>query len=98
MRPFWTTGAKPRGRTMPKFRTGFVFEENGKWYARFDYLDEQGNRRRVRRTEPPYTKTAAKELLKKLISDFDEKGSKTYAAEIKTFKELAVFFEQRYLI
>jgi len=39
---------------MPKFRTGFVFEESGKWYARFDYMDEKGNRRRVRRTQAPY--------------------------------------------
>ena len=83
---------------MPKFRTGFVFEENGKWYARFDYMDEQGNRKRVRRTQAPYTKTAAKELLKKLIADFDKKGARAYAAEIKTFKELADYYEQRYLI
>jgi integrase len=83
---------------MPRIRTGFVFEENGKWYARFDYMDEKGNRRRVRRTQAPYTKTAAKELLKKLIADFDKKGAKAYAAEIKTFKELADYFDQRYLI
>jgi integrase len=83
---------------MPKTRTGFVFEENGKWYARFDYMDEQGNRRRVRRTISPYTKTAARELLKKLIADFDKKGARTYTAEIKTFKELADYFEPRYLI
>jgi len=83
---------------MSKFRTGFIFEENGKWYARFDYMDEQGKRRRVRRTQQPYTKTAAKELLKKRIADFDERGAKAYAAEIKTFKELADYYEKRYLI
>src|SRR5215213_5872986 len=52
----------------------------------------------VSRLQAPYTKTAAKELLKKLIADFDKNGAKAYAAEIKTFNELADYFEQRYLI
>ena len=61
-------------------------------------MDEQGNRKRVRPTQAPYTKTAAKDLLTKLIADFDAKGTKAFRAEIKTFKEPADYFEQRYLI
>lgn len=83
---------------MPKLRTGYVYYKDKKWYARFDYVDEQGKRRKSKRIASPNTKTAAKELLKQLLSDFEEKGRDTIAPEIQTFDVLADYYEKRYLI
>ncbi|HJQ26412.1 MAG TPA: site-specific integrase [Blastocatellia bacterium] len=83
---------------MPKLRTGYVYQKDKKWYARFDYVDEQGKRRKVKRIANPNTKTAAKELLKQLLSDFEKKGRDAVAPEIQTFDALADYYEKRYLI
>ena len=83
---------------MPKLRTGYVYQKDKKWYARFDYVDEQGKRRKIKRIAIPNNKTTAKELLKQLLSDFETKGREAVAPEIDNFDSLADYYEKRYLI
>lgn len=81
---------------MPKQRTGYTFEENGKWYARFDYTDSSGKRRRIKRLGG--NKTQAKEMLKQILREFEEIGESILASDRMTFGDLANYFESHYLI
>jgi integrase len=82
---------------MPKQRTGWVTQENSKWYAIYTYTDRAGNRRKVRRTADPNNKTAAGNLLKKLLREHDDNGPQFVQAEIRTFAQLADWYEKRYV-
>jgi integrase len=76
--------------------TGYLSEENGKWYARLDYRDEAGEKRRIRRLAE--NKSQAKLLLKELVRRYDDQGHKSLSADRMSFSDLADFFHKRYLI
>lgn len=80
---------------MAKERTGYIFQENGKFYARFDYTDSNGKRRQVKRTAK--TKSAAEKLLKKLLREFEVEGEKFFDAAKMTFAQLCDYYERHYL-
>src|SRR5215831_9021738 len=82
-----------------RLRTGYVYEDKGKWYARFDYkTPDMPRKKTIRRLAKPNTEAAANRLLNKLLLELEERGPKAVSAEVKTFKDLAEYYEKRYLI
>lgn len=80
---------------MAKERSGYVFEEKGKWYARLTYTEPSGKRRNVKRRAE--NKTDAKTILKQLISELEENGSQSLDASRMTFNDFADFFAAHYV-
>jgi integrase len=81
---------------MPKIRTGYAYKgEAGKWWARFDYTDENGKRRTIRRRAE--NKTEAKELLRHLLQKHRENGQQLFDGERMIFDGLAAYYEKTYL-
>lgn len=78
-------------------RSGYVFydDKQGCWIARTQVTDESGKRRNVKRRAK--SKTDAEAKLKTLIRQIDDEGSKVVDFNLKTFDDLADFYEQRYL-
>ena len=82
---------------MPKTKSGYVYQDEAKrWYARFDYTDESGKRRTVRRRAKD--KTDAKELLQSLLERFRDHGQQSFDGDRMTFNDLADFYEEIYLV
>jgi len=78
-----------------KERKGYVFCENGKWFARVTFTGSNGKRRNVKRTAK--TKTEAKALLKKVIRQIDDEGITVVDVWRKSFNDLADYYEAHYL-
>lgn len=74
---------------------GYVYEENGKWYARITFTDESGKRRNVKRTAE--SKAEANKKLKSLVRQYDDEGEKGIEACSMTFNDLADYYEANYL-
>ncbi|NJM53170.1 MAG: site-specific integrase [Blastocatellia bacterium] len=81
---------------MKKENKGYVFEENGKWYARTTVRDENGKRRNIKRTAK--SKAEAKELLKQIIRQLDDEGTQAIETWSLTFNDLANYCEKHYAI
>src|SRR5690242_14917926 len=90
---------------MPRYRTGCALHrkiKKGKktykiWYARVEYIDDSGEKRRVER-KPPYDSEAsardkAREMLAKLDNDH-----KAFDASAMTFAHLADHYQKTYLV
>ncbi len=76
---------------------GYVFESNGKWFARITIADPiTGKRRNIKRTA--YSKPAANELLKQIASQLNSEGSKVVESLSMTFNDLADYYETYYAI
>ena len=73
-----------------------VRERRGGIYARVTYIDDNGARRAIE--QKAKTRTDAKELIKKLLRDLDDHGSPVLDAAQMSFKDLADYYEQTYLI
>src|SRR5687768_9214371 len=80
---------------MAKERSGYVFEEQGKWYARLTYTDGNGKRRNVKRRAE--SKAHAKTTLKQLLGEFEESGGKSIDASRMTFNDFADFYADHYV-
>src|SRR5215203_2768203 len=84
---------KPKGRAKGE---GYVFKDDrGRWYARMTYTDASGARRNVKRVAE--SKTAAQDVLRKLVREFEDHGSKSFDAVRMTFTELADYYETNYM-
>jgi integrase len=82
---------------MPKAKSGYIYQDAAqRWYARFDYLDECGKRRTVRRRAKD--KTGAKELLHDLLKRYKDFGQRSFDGDRMTFNDLAKFYEETFLI
>ncbi len=79
-----------------KEHTGYVYECGLKWYARFDYTDELGKRRTIRRKAP--TEAKAKQLLERLLEEYKTRGAQALDGERMSFADLATYYEDTYLI
>ncbi|HEX8196392.1 MAG TPA: tyrosine-type recombinase/integrase [Pyrinomonadaceae bacterium] len=77
-----------------KERSGYIFERKGKWYARITLTDSNGKRREIKRTAK--SKADAKQLLKALQSEIENKGEKAIDALKMTFGELCDYYETHY--
>lgn len=67
-----------------------------RWFARFDYTDESGKRRTIRRRAE--NKTEAKELLRDLLQKHRERGQQLLDGDRMSFNTLADYYEKTYLI
>ena len=83
------------GRLTVKTHSGYVYECGHKWYARFDYTDELGKRRTIRRRAE--NKADAKKLLDKLLHEYKKRGPEAMDGERMSFKDLADYYETTYL-
>jgi integrase len=75
-------------------KKGYIFEENGKFYARVTFTDSKGIKRNVKRTAK--SKSKAEALLKKLINQIEAEGEKGLEAEKMTFNDLCNYYEKHY--
>ena len=78
---------------MPRNREGYIYEENGRIYARLSYTDKTGRhsfRRRAR------NRSHARLILKELIQQLEDTPSQTAAAD--DFNALADWYEANYAI
>jgi hypothetical protein len=79
-----------------KERKGYVFELNGKFYARVTLTDQSGKRRNIKRKAE--TRTAARELLKQILRQLEDEGEKVIKAWQMTFNDLADHYDKHYAI
>lgn len=87
---------------MPRHKTGSAvgIKKDGKavtWYARVTWL-EDGKRKEKREKPQVNTKTAAKELAKKMVRKLEDEGEQSLEGSTMTFNDLARYFEKRYLV
>lgn len=80
--------------TMAKERSGYIGQENGKWFARVTFTDSHCKRRNIKRKAQ--TENEAKGLLKKLLHQVDGEGEKFFDAEKITFNDLADYYEKHF--
>ena len=80
-----------------KERKGYVYQQNGKWYARITITDAVTGRRKEikRRVE---TEKEGKAFLKQTAKGLAEKGASEVDAMRKTFADLADYYEHNYVI
>lgn len=90
---------------MARHRTGSAVakqvERSGKvstiWYARITWIE--GSSRKERRRKPKLnTKTAAKDLARRMLQELEQEGEQALEGATMTFNDLARFFEKRYLV
>lgn len=81
---------------MPNYRRGYVGQyKDGRWFARVTVTDEDGKRRNIVRRAKD--KSEAREVLKSLLRQLDDEGTKAVDFSRLTFNDLADFYAQRYL-
>ena len=78
-----------------KTRKGYIFENNGKWFARITLTDNTGKRRNIKRTAK--TKSDAGKLLKQIIRQLDDEGAKIIDSWSMTFNDLIDYYQINYL-
>src|SRR5687768_9263092 len=82
---------------MAKSNTGYVFKDKyNRWFARTSYVDETGKRRNVKKCARD--RAHGKEVLKKLLRELEDHGTKFVEASRMTFDELAKYYEETYLL
>src|SRR5688572_3056942 len=71
---------------MAKPNTGYVFKDKyNRWFARTSYVDETGKRRNVKKCARD--RAHGREVLKKLLRDLEDHGTKFVEAANMTFDE-----------
>lgn len=75
-------------------RRGYVFEKDGKYYARVTFTDTKGNRRNIKKTAK--SKSEANALLRKLLNQLNSEGEKGLEAEKLSFSQLVAYYEENY--
>jgi integrase len=84
---------------MAKRRTGYVFKDSGKWYARFTYVDGTGKRRNVKwKVDWARNQTEAEEELLDVLREFEDRGERALNGNRMIFRELAKIYKARKLI
>lgn len=80
---------------MARERSGFVYQDkSGAWYARTSITDAGGKRRNIKRRAKD--KRDAKEILKSILRELDDQGSKAVDTARLTFNDLAGFYATHY--
>lgn len=73
-----------------------IRERRGGIFARVTYTDETGKRCEIERRAN--NRSHAKEMIKRLIRELDDYGGQSLEAAQMTFKELADYYEETYMI
>ena len=90
---------------MPRHKTGCAIarlaQKNGRthksWFARIEFVDESGIRKRVERRPEFNTKTSAREKARQMLAEQDG-NSNVFDATAMTVSQLADYYQQTYLI
>ena len=82
---------------MAKYRGVFKRGEGKKatWWARFTFVDETGKKRDLQRRAE--SQLHAKEIRQQLENDYQIDGGRSLIASVKTFRELADYYEKNFL-
>jgi integrase len=80
---------------MARERKGSIVERDKKIYARIQFLDECGKKRDIWRKAD--NRTHAREIIKQLLNEIENAGTKQIDAANMTFAELADYFIKNYL-
>lgn len=84
---------------MAKRRTGYVYKESGKWYARFTYMDGAAKRRNVKwQVAWARNQTEAEEELIDVLREFEDRGERALDGYRMIFRKLAEIYEGHKLI
>ncbi|MGA9998415.1 MAG: phage integrase SAM-like domain-containing protein, partial [Pyrinomonadaceae bacterium] len=76
---------------MAKDRSGYIFQnKQGAWYARTTITDETGKRRNIKRRAKD--KQDAKKILKSILQEVEDEGSKVADSSKMIFSDLADFY------
>jgi integrase len=80
---------------MARERSGLIVARGGKIYARVTYVGKDGKRHEKWRVAK--NRTHARELKKQLLQELAGYGEEIFAGDHLTFRELATFYQDRYL-
>lgn len=79
---------------MARPRTGSIWNDKGDIYGRVTYTDEFGKRKSVRRKA--FSRTHARQLIKEMLREIEERGEASLDTSRLTFAQLAKHYEDRY--
>jgi integrase len=79
---------------MAKDRTGYVFQNNNKWYARITFTDISGKRRNIKRTAQ--SEPEAKRIIKNVLRELENEGEQSIDTTSLTFSDLANHYEKHF--
>jgi integrase len=80
---------------MGRERKGAIAKKNGKLYARIQFVDDYGRKRDIwKRAETP---KEAREIIRNILRDIEENGTKPLDSANMTFADLCDFFQENYL-
>ena len=80
---------------MGRLRKGSIVEKNGRFYARVQFVDENGNKREVSRKAA--SRKEGRETIRQIHRELEEHGERAIEAHSMTFADLADYFQQHYL-
>jgi integrase len=80
---------------MSRPRTGSIFKcKDGQIFARITFTDEFGKRRDIKRKA--FSRTHARQLIKELLREVEERGEESLDSSRLTFAQLAKHYKDRY--
>lgn len=79
---------------MGRPRSGSIWIDKGDIYARVTYTDEFGKRKSVRRKA--FSRTHARQLIKEMLREIEERGEASLDTSRLTFAQLAKHYKDRY--
>jgi hypothetical protein len=81
---------------MPNHRKGYIGQDKrGQWFARTTITDDRGKRRNI--VKKGKDKTEARKILKAILRQLDDEGSKVIDVARLTFNDLADHYQKHYL-
>lgn len=80
---------------MSRPRTGSIWKHEGHLFARVTYTDEFGKRRDLKRKA--FSKTHARQLIKEMLREIEDRGESSLDSSRLTFAQLAKHYKERYV-
>lgn len=81
---------------MPKTKAGSIYNRDGVIYARITFTDASGKRKQ--KWKRADNRSHARELIKQMLRDLDDRGPEVFDSEKMTFNDLAEHYKKTYLI
>src|SRR5688500_17479462 len=79
---------------MSRPRTGSIYKSGKQLYARVTFTDEFGHRRDIKRKA--FSRTHARQIIKDLLREIDDRGEQSLDSSRLTFAQLATYYKERY--
>lgn len=81
---------------MSRPRKGSIWKHDGHLFARITYKDEFGKRRDIKRKA--LSRTHARQLIKEMLREIEERGERSLDTSRLTFAQLAKHYKERYAV